>query len=107
MLSGFGGCDVASYVPQAERTAESTDHKQATTTELINEEDEVDDGEDCLDDAEETGCEERGVGSSDSDGFEYCWGIVVDGINSEECQCAVHYWKGAKFLPRSILPQEQ
>lgn len=77
---------------------------------MIDEEDEVDYCEDCFYDAEEASCEEGCVGSGDADGFEYCWGVVVDCVDSDESQYDDFslLWMGIGVcVPRSILPQEQ
>lgn len=82
MGSGVSYGNIASDVEEAERAADSTDHEEAATAKLVDEEDEVDYCSDGFDDAEETGGEERGIDSGNTDGFEDCGAVVVDGVDS-------------------------
>ncbi len=87
---GFGDCDIAAYVPEAGGAADGADHQETSASKLIDEEDEVDQREYCLDDAKESGGEKRGGCPCYADGFEDGRAVVVDGIN-----------------PRGVLPEEE
>jgi len=74
--------DVRSDVIEAEGTAEGTEHEEVSSTEVVDEEEEPDDGYEGLDNAEDTGSEERGICARDTNRFEDSWRVVVDGVNS-------------------------
>lgn len=57
---------------------------------MIDEEDEIDQSENSLDDTEETGSEECGVGSSDANTLENRRRVVIDSVDT-----------------RSVLPEEE
>lgn len=74
--------EVATNDPHADRTTKGTTHEKLATTKFVNEEEEPDDGEDGLDNTEDTGGKESSVGSADTDGLEDSGGVVVDGVDT-------------------------
>lgn len=82
VLGWLGDGDVGTDVVEAETTSEGTNHQKTTTAKSLNKEEEVDEGEGSLDNAKETGSEEGGVRSSDTDGLEDGWRVVVDGVDT-------------------------
>jgi hypothetical protein len=90
MIRWFRDSNVRTDIPQAETSANSTDHQQSSASVLINKEDQVEDGEHCLHDPEKTSREKRSICSNNANALEDSGRIVIDGVNS-----------------RSILPEKQ
>lgn len=82
MVRRVGDLDVCTDIVEAESTPESTEHEEVSSTKVVDEEEEPDDGYQCLDDTEDAGGEERGVCAGDTNGFEDCGGVVVDGVDA-------------------------
>jgi hypothetical protein len=82
MLGGLSNGDVCTHIPQAERATESAVHEQVPASKIIDQEEEPHQGNDCLDNTEDTSCEQGGVGTGDTDRFEDRGRIVVDGVDS-------------------------
>lgn len=66
VLGGFGDLDVCTNDPQADGTTDSTDQEQVTTTDAINEIQQPHEGDDSLDNTEDTGGQETSVGTSNA-----------------------------------------
>lgn len=82
MLGGIGDLDVGSHVPHAETATNGTDHQEASSSDLVDQEEKIDDCAASLDDTKETSSEEGRVGADNADTFEDRWRIVVDGIDT-------------------------
>lgn len=90
-IGGHIGCrDVSADNPHAARASQRTNHEQVATAQLINEDEEPNEGQDSLDNTKETCGEEAGVGSLDTDRLENGRAVVVDGVDT-----------------RAVLEQEQ
>ena len=74
--------DICTNIIQAESTPEGTKHEEVSTAEVVDEEEQPNDGHQRLDDAEDASGEERGICARDTDRFEDSWRVVVDGVNS-------------------------
>lgn len=82
--------NVSTNNPEADGATESSIHEKVTSTELVDKEEKPDQGEDSLDNTENTSGEERSVGASDTDVLEDSWAVVVDGVDA-----------------RTVLPEEE
>lgn len=71
VLGGVGDVDVGSDVPHGKGTTDATDEEDRTTSEAIDEDEKPDDSSKEFENTEDTGGEQRGVGTSDTDGLEY------------------------------------
>lgn len=67
VLGRLGDLDVCADNPQADGATSGTDQEQVTATDAINEVQQPHEGDDSLDDTEDTGSQKGGVGTSDTD----------------------------------------
>lgn len=78
---------------------------------MVNEPQKPHEGHNRLDNTENAGCEEAGVGTGDANALEDRGAVVIDGVDAVEdyvrdsitCWCI---WRIAR-LPRAVLPQEK
>lgn len=82
--------NVSTDDPHADRTTNSADHQELSATEVVDEEQNPNDGEYGLDHAEDTGGQEGSAGSADTNRGEHSRGVVVDCVDA-----------------RTVLPHEQ
>lgn len=82
VLLWFGNRNVSSDKPQTKGATQSTDHEQVASAQIVNEIQKPDECEDSLDNTEDTSCQERGVGSLDTDALEDRGRVVVDGVDT-------------------------
>lgn len=66
MLGGLGDLDVCTNDPQADGTTGGTDQEQVTTTDAINEVQQPNEGDDSLDNTEDTSGQETSVGTGNT-----------------------------------------
>ena len=71
MFGRLSDSDVSTNVPHAKRACHSAVHEKSTTAELVNEDEEPDEGDAGLDDTEDAGGEERGVRAIDANRLEH------------------------------------
>lgn len=81
---GRGVCDgdVGADVVKTDSSSEGTVYEEISTTEVVDEEKEPDECDDCFDYTEDTSGEERAVCTDDTDFLENSWGVIVDGVDS-------------------------
>jgi hypothetical protein len=90
VVDGIGDGNVATDIPEAQRATNSTNEQHGPTAEVVDEDGDPNKSENSLDDTEDTGGEETGVGAADAEGAEDGGGIVVDGVDA-----------------RAVLPEEE
>lgn len=69
MVGWLCNSNVAANVPHAKRTSNGAVHKQSTTAELVDENEEPKERDDGLDDAENSSGQKGGVCASDANGL--------------------------------------
>lgn len=77
----IGKLNVSANEPHASRASNSTNHQQHAAADLFDEEKEPNEGNDGLDDTENAGRQEGGIGTVQTDGLEYRGRIVIDSID--------------------------
>ena len=90
MVRWLSDRDIAADVPHAEGASDGAVNEKCPTAELVNEDKEPEECDDCLDDTEDTCGKQGGVCACDADRFENGRSIVVDRVDA-----------------RRILPQEE
>lgn len=76
VVFGVRDRDVGADIVETDCAAEGTDHEEVAAAEVVNEEEEPDEGDNCFYHAEYAGCEEGSVGTGNTDGAEDGWGVL-------------------------------
>jgi len=77
-----GSSEVTSNDIHRDGTTDRSDEKNSTTSKVINDEEAPNEGENSLDDTEDTSSEETSASSSDTDRTEESRRVVVDGVDT-------------------------
>ena len=90
MLGGLRDLDVRSHIPHAQTATDRTNHQEPSSSELIDEEEKIDDGSNGLDDSKQASGKQRCVCALNTNALEYRGRIIIDGVDT-----------------RSVLPEEE
>jgi hypothetical protein len=73
--------DVGPNVVEAKSATKRAVHEQISATEIIDEEQKPYYSDNCFHNSENASGKKTGVGASDTDTLEDCWGVVIDSID--------------------------
>ncbi len=82
VLDGLCDGDVATDIPQAERTTKSSNHEQIAASEIVDQEKEPDQGHWRLDDSKDTGTQKSWIGAHHANTRKDSWAVVIYRIDT-------------------------